>query len=62
MAEPKTNKSQTSTTSSDNDGEKVGQRGEATQLGGNKIHGDDLEGIIPHTPMKNREDGEKRRK
>jgi hypothetical protein len=28
-----------------------GRRGEATKLGGNKIHGDDLEGMIPTTPM-----------
>lgn len=25
----------------------AGQRGEAVKSGGNKIHGDDLEGIIP---------------
>jgi len=29
----------------------AGRRGEATKLGGNKIHGDDLEGVIPTTPM-----------
>jgi len=31
--------------------ETSGRRGEATKLGGNKIHGDDLEGVIPTTPM-----------
>jgi hypothetical protein len=61
MPEPKTDKSQKPTVSNDNHDENVGQRGEATQAGGNKIQGDDLEGIIPHTPMNDRT-GEKRRK
>ena len=40
MPTPKRSKDQTQS----------GQRGEATQSGGNKIHGDDLEGIIPGKP------------
>lgn len=28
----------------------AGQRGEAIKPGGNKVHGDDLEGIIPGKP------------
>ena len=39
------------TISNDNHDENIGQRGEATRQGGNKIHGDDLEGVIPTTPM-----------
>lgn len=33
-----------------NDNRDTGQRGEVSR-GGNKIHGDDLEGAIPTTPM-----------
>ena len=36
-----------STISNDNHDENVGQRGEAIKQGGNKIHGDHLEGAIP---------------
>ena len=39
------------TISNDNHDENIGQRGEATRQGGTKIHGDDLEGVIPTTPM-----------
>jgi hypothetical protein len=38
-------------TRDDHEREGGGQRGEATKLGGNKVHGDDLEGAIPTTPM-----------
>ena len=41
---------------------KPDQRGEATQLGGNKIHGDDLKGAIPDKPLQGnrptRDDGD----
>ncbi len=39
------------TVSNDNRDQNVGHRGDATQEGGAKIHGDDLEGVIPTTPM-----------
>lgn len=39
------------TISNDNHDENIGQRGEATRQGGNKIHGDDLEGVIPRSPL-----------
>jgi hypothetical protein len=39
------------TVTNDDHDQNVGQRGEATKAGGAKIHGDDLEGAIPRTPM-----------
>jgi hypothetical protein len=39
------------TVSNESSDEDTGQRGEATKQGGDKIHGDDLKGAIPTTPM-----------
>lgn len=40
----------------------AGQRGEVVKSGGNKVHGDDLEGMIPNKPLREprstRDDGD----
>jgi hypothetical protein len=49
---PKQNQGQQKpTVSNENHDENIGQRGDATKHGGDKIHGDDLQGAIPQTPM-----------
>jgi hypothetical protein len=48
---PKQRSSQRPSPTPDEPDEDVGLRGEVTRHGGTKVHGDDLEGAIPTTPM-----------
>lgn len=37
----------------------AGRRGEVVKPGGRKVHGDNLEGVIPHQPLRaKRDDGD----